>query len=236
MDWGVGLALLGHDAHVKATYAGLLTSVDRPEVFVDIGANIGTHLVLFAVHDVAVAAFEPNSESRAYLRALCAANDRQPRVEAVALGDASGTVTLHYPRGETWLGSTDDAVIERLRSKGPLVSEEVPLRRLDDFLPTLPAGRMLVKIDTEGHELSVLRGAAAVLRQRRPLVVFECWRDTHRGVLFDTLAGFAYGIMPLPWRNGDRTQLSRARFAESPMENFIAVPDEHGAGQRSATS
>jgi hypothetical protein len=47
LDWGFALGVLGHDAEVKRTYEMLLLS-DRPDLFIDIGANYGTHSMLMA--------------------------------------------------------------------------------------------------------------------------------------------------------------------------------------------
>jgi len=43
---------------------------------------------------------------------------------------------------------------------------------LDSLLPDMPTVD-LIKIDVEGHELQVLRGAADLISQHRPLVIFE---------------------------------------------------------------
>jgi hypothetical protein len=47
LDWGLSLATLGHDSDVKQTYRTLLQSLRRPDLFIDVGANYGTHSVLF---------------------------------------------------------------------------------------------------------------------------------------------------------------------------------------------
>src|SRR4051794_6146166 len=51
LDWTVALSILGHDIDVKRVYLSAITSpVDRPDLFIDIGANTGTHSILFLVH------------------------------------------------------------------------------------------------------------------------------------------------------------------------------------------
>jgi len=57
LDWDNAVSLSGHDIEVKKTYLSLLGSRRRPELFLDIGANYGTHSLLFLVHGVDTIAF-----------------------------------------------------------------------------------------------------------------------------------------------------------------------------------
>ena len=59
------------------------------------------------------------------------------------------------------------------------------LRTLDDYYGDViqSARRILIKIDTEGHELDVLRGASRTLG-RSPLVLFETYYDAAGRGLF----------------------------------------------------
>jgi FkbM family methyltransferase len=43
---------------------------------------------------------------------------------------------------------------------------------------------LLVKIDTEGSEAAILRGAGRTLAERRPLIIFESFRDDGREELY----------------------------------------------------
>jgi len=93
-----------------------------------------------------------------------------------------------------------------------LVPIDVATLRLDDVVP--PAAPVaFVKIDVEGGELLVLRGARALLRRHRPVVVFEHggdWTMRHYGTtsaqLWELLVGeLGYeialldGVRPLGW-------------------------------------
>ena len=60
VDWSNALAIVGHDIDVKTTYELLLSSQRPPEVFIDAGANFGTHSILFASQGIRTIAFEPN--------------------------------------------------------------------------------------------------------------------------------------------------------------------------------
>jgi hypothetical protein len=100
------------------------------------------------------------------------------------------------------------------------VTLDVPVMRLDDVVERDGAVPDLVKIDTEGTEAGVLRGAMTTLERARPLVVFESWPGRHdREVIRDLLhdAGYTIGeVAPGPGRD----------FIASPASNFVARPRE----------
>lgn len=139
----------------------------------DIGANIGNHALFFAPHFAEVLAFEPNPRTFALLQVNATL---MPNVRCfnIGLSDAQGAAQLAVPADNIGMatlqpGANGDAVACRLQ-------------RLDD-LPELAGRRVaLMKIDVEGHESAVLRGARALLLRDRPVVVFEqAAADIHDG-------------------------------------------------------
>jgi FkbM family methyltransferase len=227
LDWGIATALVGHDPEIKQTYAALLGSSMRPELFVDVGANFGTHSILWLAHGVDTLSFDPNPVCNAYHRRLCAANGLVARIHAVAVGDSHGTVDLSFPFDEPWYGSTDGAVRERLGAVRQLDTCVAEQRTLDDYASDMGGRRVLVKIDTEGNELAVLAGANRTLRETRPVVIFECWPHYRRRELHEYFARASYAVGVLPWTFSALQPLDGGRFADSPALNFIAVPAEH---------
>lgn len=164
----------------------------------DIGANKGSYLYWLrrAVRDGGtVIAFEPQPTLAAYLRAATAAFGwTNVRVRELALSNAPGTRYLHVPGAavspsasleSSALGETTGVMFEcRADTLDRVVEEEQagPLR--------------LAKIDVEGHELAVFRGAEATLRRDKPVLLFECEerhlkRHTTRDV-FSHLEGLGY--------------------------------------------
>jgi len=100
---------------------------------------------------------------------------------------------------------------------------------LDEVLAADPANRVLVKIDTEGFEDRVLRGARKTLETRKPSVIFEAWPEARvRGELFAILAEVGYAVFPLPWRSSADRPLSRGEFETAIGMNFIALPAKGG--------
>ncbi len=74
--------------------------------------------------------------------------------------------------------------------------------RLDDLLPTLPeiqsANHIVLKVDVEGHEMSVFRGAAEFIRTRQPVIFFEWNKDcvTPDRASLKTMTDFLAALAP----------------------------------------
>lgn len=227
LDWDAALSLLGHETAVKQTYETLLTGGARPDLFVDIGTNYGTHSILFLAAGVPTLSFEPNSSCHDFFRELCAANGVTPHLEHAALGDQSGTVDLYFPERETWLGSLNPRVIEQLKRQPGVRSERVAIRALDAHREAFTGKRVLIKIDAEDHELAVLRGAVETLTRTRPLVIFEAHRGNARAALVDFFGEHGYRIARLPLLPGTPVRLlTRDVFEAAPVSDFIAIPAE----------
>ena len=126
LNWDSAVSIVGHDIEVKRTYEALIgLPSKKPNLFIDIGANYGTHSLLFLVHGIRTITFEPNSLCHDYFRKMCKLNQVTPKLETVALGRSHGYVELAYPKRNTWLGSTNTETINKLSLSQELVIEKV---------------------------------------------------------------------------------------------------------------
>lgn len=141
---------------------------DRTRVSIDVGASIGAYTVHLLNHSKKCYAFEPRRNIAARLVQRLGAN-RRLRVETVALSDRAGTAQLRIPTAEGGRSSIERAnAVERL---GEVKVIAVPMRRLDDYDDIGPVG--CIKIDVEGHEDAVLRGARRLLLRDHPSLIIE---------------------------------------------------------------
>jgi FkbM family methyltransferase len=161
-----------------------LRGVLRPgDVAVDVGAYKGgyTYWMRRAVRDTgSVFAFEPQPAMAAYLRQCVHDFDwMNVRIEDVALSSGVGTRRLQVP-GE---GPSPGASLVGASLPLGAASYEVRTNTLDRYWAAqgsnLPV--RLIKCDVEGHEIDVFRGAARVLEDHRPLILFECEARHLRG-------------------------------------------------------
>jgi FkbM family methyltransferase len=112
-------------------------------------------------------------------------------VHPVAVGDSTGVVTLHRysrPTNNSLLraAAQRDLVPADLSGAGASVAVdtvEVPLGRLDDLLPetTCPTVSLL-KIDVQGMEAAVLRGARSLLARTRAVFLEMAFEPQYEGM------------------------------------------------------
>jgi FkbM family methyltransferase len=166
MPWIGGRRLIVRRGMTGASgniYAGLHEFTDmmlplhflRPgDLFLDIGANIGSYTILAAgVCGATAWAFEPDPDAARHLRRNVTANDLGPlvTVHEIALGPERGTVA--FTRGL----DTMNKVATTATGAGSLVRQERLEAILGDARP------IMAKLDVEGYEEQVLRGAGDLL-------------------------------------------------------------------------
>lgn len=146
----------------------LLFAACKPGMVVlDVGAGVGWYATLLA-HRVGergrVIAFEPVAECRRELADHVRKNGLTPRVTVLPFGLSDEDGDRAALRGES--GAT---LHFAARPDADVCT--IPVRRLDDVAVEQGLPRVdVLKIDADGHELQVLRGAENLLRRDRPLV------------------------------------------------------------------
>ena len=136
-------------------------------VAVDVGANLGIHTLALSdcVLRGTVFSFEPRLSVYEKLIDNLKENGIMNVVASdKALGDSVGESHLHVDENDFNIGKA------RMGDQG---NQVVDVTTLDDALKNSPSMVSLIKIDTEGYELQVLRGAACVLADHRPVLVCE---------------------------------------------------------------
>lgn len=156
----------------------LSPALSEGSVFLDVGAHIG-YFSMKAARKVGstghVLSFEPNPETLWLLRDNVAANNAQNVVvEPVACTDHEQTLTL-YAASIVNTGASSLA-----RQNADISAGEAPRpysvrgRMIDDVVRELNLTRVdAIKVDVEGAELSVLRGAFETLKRFHPKLIVE---------------------------------------------------------------
>jgi FkbM family methyltransferase len=159
------------DRHTAAEpEIALLPALVPPgKLAIDVGANRGLYVHHLRALKAKVIAFEPLPPMQQWLKR----NYPDLDLRAVALSDEQGTAAIRYPKGIfSWatLAASNDLALA-----GAEIEElEVPLRTLDSYAFQNVG---FIKIDVEGYEEAVLRGAERLLAQG-PRVLIEV-EDRH---------------------------------------------------------
>lgn len=133
----------------------------RGECAIDVGANIGNHSIFFAAFLAEkVISIEPNRDLVPVLRANLSVNDCQYEIITAAMGAETGLGWISYPL-ENNIGA----------GKVTKGAGDVDIITLDQAAPR--KGVFLIKIDVEGMEMDVLKGAAQLIDAQHPDLVIE---------------------------------------------------------------
>lgn len=201
----------------------LLAWLRAGDTFLDVGANVAPYsLLASSVPGTRAVAFEPGSLAHDRARANIALNSLEGRValEPVAVSDTDGEAMLTADR---WAMNT---LVDTYAG----AVETVSTVRLDSYAAGHDLGRVsLVKVDVEGHELAVLRGATSLLERHRPALILE--HNDGDGTVRALVEGLGYAPVALDVR---ARRLDEASWPAEPGGNLVLVTDRDAARRRVA--
>ena len=155
--------------------AAILREMEEADVFIDVGANVGLYACLIAALGKRAVAIEPLRQNLDVLSQNVSLNPAlQPLIEIVPSGasDHVGSATIYGFGSVASLNSGWNATANSHH-------ETIALSTLDNLIGDRFAGaKLLVKIDVEGCELSVLQGARQTLmRTPKPVWFVEIFEN-----------------------------------------------------------
>ncbi len=212
-DWRWG------DPHVRIV--DLLC--DRSKLSVDVGAHLGDYTYFMRRASKACLAFEPNPALAAHLRRRFPS---RVTVREAAVSDRPGRAVLRIPRDGLGL-----ATIEPANAVAGDEEVEVEIVTLDEAV-TEDVG--FLKVDVEGHEMSVFHGAERLLQRSRPNIIVELEERHRPGILgnaFAYLAALGYrgwflcagNVLPIGEFDASRHQ--RFGISRPYIANFVFSAD-----------
>jgi len=158
-------------------------------VILDVGANVGDTAIMFARRARQVYAFEPNPE---LFERFASVTEGYGNITLLpyAASDKRQTVPLHLSSADlTATSSSLDRVTER--------SIDIECVTLDDWCVEQDVRPDFIKIDAEGHDVAVVKGAAAVIARCRPTILMEASGTDAERQLFDELSS-SYRVIRVP--------------------------------------
>ena len=169
---------------------GFVAHALRPgDLFVDVGANVGSYTVLAAARGARCVSFEPIASTRVHLERNVEINGFENLVEVhgAAVGRAPGELLM----------TADLDTVNHVATSAEAHTVRVPVETLDGALGDRSA--TLIKIDVEGFEAEVIGGAARMLAETPPLAFVIELNDSAERYRFDedavvrTLTEAGYG-------------------------------------------
>jgi len=169
------------------------------DVFVDIGANVGTYTILASgVIGARTFAFEPSPDAFLKLNKNFELNKISERITALNIGLSSSSGRMHFTTGLDTMNH-----IDLQKTQGSI---EIEVDCLDNIVTESIA---LMKLDVEGHEFPVLLGAKKALSNKELHAMIIEWNVTEGGPSPDPAEYVSfvggYGYMPVRYEPYTRT-------------------------------
>ena len=209
--------------HEFEDMAFLLHFLRKDDLFIDVGANVGSYTVLASgVVGARSLAFEPVPNTFERLQRNIRTNKIDGLAEAKRLAIGSSQGEIHF--------STDNDTVNKVVSTDYVgSSEKVPVSSLDVLLEGLAP--LMWKVDVEGFEIEVLKGSRSALRQESlQAILLECQSPEVNSLVTD--AGFRKAAYE-PFSR-DLTVIDDEKAGRS--ANQLWVRDHNLVAQRCKTS
>jgi len=215
-DW-LQHQIMEHGSYEPEVYSALTERATTGEVFWDVGANIGTFTIPALADDrvAMIHSFEPEPGANRILREHVRLNaGKSCQIHRLALSSGNEARTLTYgPEINSGMASLVSQPTPNRKTR------VVPCSTIDTLVYEKGlAAPTMMKVDVEGWELEVLRGASRVLREAPPkTIVFEAECNAS-GVIADrTICGL------LESNDYTVSRVARPSGEMQPRENYVAV-------------
>lgn len=222
------MTIPNYEQMLEDFYTRFLRDGDR---CIDVGAHVGRHSIPMA-HCVA-----PSGEVYAFEPLPIIFNQLETTIDDMALGSV---ISARQCALSDACGETDFVLVHEVPEYSGLrprhydmqVTTEtirVQTLRLDGLFKAETHGIRYIKIDCEGGELKVLRGAIELLRRDRPVISFECGDnslesyDYDSGAIYDFFAEHGYSIRSITQLPLDRTAFIAAATWQEYWD-YLAIP------------
>jgi FkbM family methyltransferase len=157
--------ILGYETAHTDYVASVAKRMQKPVLFLDCGADIGTFSVLMALKCPTIdriIAFEPNKIAFAVLQTNLGRLPIPNEAKCVAVSDFVG-------QGELVAPALDKSEHAFFLEKSP--NGSIPVTRIDELDLRWEDHSVVLKLDVEGNELKVLQGAKSALKRARSFAV-----------------------------------------------------------------
>lgn len=177
-----------HTDYQQEVFDAAMKWVRGWDMAIDVGANIGLHSVRLCQQFLKVEVFEPSSANFECLAANTAMYNNIV-LHQLALGQQAGELCLELDSASNNCGAFSFKDFQN--TDQPKHQETVLVQRLDEF----DLKPNLIKIDTQGFESEVLRGAEQTLAQHRPVIIAEVGKKKFVDALLEIIGPFGYSMM-----------------------------------------
>ncbi|MCL6265043.1 FkbM family methyltransferase [Flagellimonas myxillae] len=173
--------------------------INKVDTFWDIGANIGYYSVLGSTVNpqLKVRAFEPSEGPKKYLEENIRLNglSGQIQLEPIALSNFKGEIEFHQIVNPKFPSMPNLSGEHNMGTKKNLPASKVQVKTfpLDDYVPSQEKID-LIKIDTEGAEVEILKGSIRTITAHQPIIIVETLFNKNEAAIEAILKDLGYAF------------------------------------------
>jgi FkbM family methyltransferase len=158
-----------HEDNSLQLWSHISRNIPLGKSILDIGAFKGDYAIAARENNatVEIYAFEPNPQSANILRIF--SEDFNIEVEELAVAELNGSVSFLLNSKTSQMINPEEKSLENVI--------QVQATSLNSWVSEKRTSPSLIKIDTEGAEAGILRGANFVLRHHQPIILCEVLSD-----------------------------------------------------------
>jgi FkbM family methyltransferase len=202
--------------------------------FLDVGVNFGQTLLKVKAIGAAIKyyGFEPSGLCSYYASQLIRVNGfTNAQIIRTALSDASGILTLQAPSE----GDTRATILETEESSSNGYRELVPAITLDSMISLInDTKETILKVDVEGAEMMVFKGAEKYINEFRPVMLFEnlpsgndAAKVREQSAVTEFFTGKHYQLFAIDERKKKVTAInSISNQDDMEVTNYMGIPSE----------
>jgi|HubBroStandDraft_1064217.scaffolds.fasta_scaffold00014_95 FkbM family methyltransferase len=147
------------------------------DLVLDVGGHHGLMAIVAAKKVLPhgkVISFEPNPFARAIFDENCTLNAiRNVQIEPFALSDHPGSAKFYIQKGSVTWNSSFFRDFACQNGRDEVEETEVPVSTLDEYAAARSLRPAFLKIDAEGSEFLILKGALRMIEKCRPILSME---------------------------------------------------------------
>lgn len=169
-----------HDLGIRKLETLLNDCYPLDYCYIDIGANHGIRSIYSLSQGRYSYLFEPNAQLNNFILDFFRLNSFEEfKLENLCLSDTTGTMNF-YLSPSSYLSSLDKENAMNDNEKGEVKEVKVEVTKLDNYFENIDTKIAIIKIDVEGHEYEVLKGAENLLERYGPDLIVEILPDSKK--------------------------------------------------------
>jgi len=222
--WHFAISYIWHDAGLSIIEQHLNSFYNNNFAYFDIGSNVGLRSVYALSENRPTVLFDPNPEVSKICQQMIDLNKfKDYKIEQSGVSDSEGQLSF-YISSSAYMSSFD----KEHAAKDKIVAEiKIPVTTINLYLKANPQYQpKIVKIDVEGFEINVLKGATDMLINYKPALLIEILDTTdNRKAILDYLASLNYEAFYLFNKNEGMLESAQSSNPKQ-NHNYLFIADE----------